>query len=55
MSRYTVIGASGFIGSRLVAALRARGEAVVVALPGESGEGRRRLVATGGTWHVEEN
>ena len=38
-----------------VAALRARGEAVVVALPGESGEGRRRLVATGGTWHVEEN
>ena len=38
-----------------VAALRARGEAVVIALPGETGEGRRRLVAAGGAWHVEES
>ncbi|MFO1314100.1 MAG: ATP phosphoribosyltransferase regulatory subunit [Burkholderiales bacterium] len=38
-----------------VAALRARGEAVVIALPGEAHEGRRRLVAAGGAWHVEEN
>ena len=35
MSRYTVIGASGFIGSRLVAALRARGEEVFAPARGE--------------------
>ncbi|MBK9117349.1 MAG: ATP phosphoribosyltransferase regulatory subunit [Betaproteobacteria bacterium] len=38
-----------------IAALRAEGEAVVIALPGEAAEGRRRLVAAGGAWHVEEN
>jgi ATP phosphoribosyltransferase regulatory subunit len=34
--------------------LRAQGEAVVVALPGETYEGSRRLVRHGGRWRVEE-
>jgi ATP phosphoribosyltransferase regulatory subunit len=40
---------------RAIAALRARGAAVVVALPGETGVGVRRLVADRGEWRVEEN
>lgn len=35
MSRYTVIGASGFIGARLVAALRARGDEVYAPARGD--------------------
>jgi len=34
--------------------LRARGEAVVVALPGEAHEGARRLIKTGAAWRVVE-
>jgi ATP phosphoribosyltransferase regulatory subunit len=33
--------------------LRARGEAVIVALPGEAHEGAQRLVRSGGNWHIE--
>ncbi len=41
--------------AQAIAALRARGEAVVVALPGEAGEAVRRLVEVRGQWVVEEN
>jgi ATP phosphoribosyltransferase regulatory subunit len=37
-----------------IGALRARGDAVVVALPGETNAGGRRLVWVGGEWRVEE-
>lgn len=37
MSRYTVIGAGGFIGARLVAALRGRGESVYAPARGDPG------------------
>ena len=40
---------------RLVAELRARGEAVVVALPGETAGGGRRIVRSGSAWTVEES
>ncbi len=36
-----------------IARLRAQGEAVVIALPGEAHEGARRLVRTGDRWLVE--
>lgn len=39
--------------ARAIAGLRAQGEAVVVALPGETGEGARRLVPRNGRWQVE--
>jgi hypothetical protein len=39
---------------RAIAALRARGEAVVVALPGEGDASDRRLVLVRGAWRVEE-
>jgi len=41
--------------ARAIAALRASGAAVVIALPGETGIGVRRLVADRGEWRVEEN
>lgn len=41
--------------ARAIAALRARGEAVVVALPGEPDVGGRRLALVRGEWQVEEN
>jgi ATP phosphoribosyltransferase regulatory subunit len=40
--------------ARTIEALRAQGESVVVALPGETHESARRLVHKGGSWHVEE-
>ena len=40
--------------ARAIASLRARGESVVVALPGETDNGGRRLVRDGGQWRVEE-
>lgn len=40
--------------ARAIATLRARGESVVVALPGETDSGGRRLVQVGGQWRVEE-
>jgi ATP phosphoribosyltransferase regulatory subunit len=40
--------------ARTVADLRAQGESVVVALPGETDAGGRRLVKAGGRWRVEE-
>ncbi|MCC6195424.1 MAG: ATP phosphoribosyltransferase regulatory subunit [Burkholderiales bacterium] len=40
--------------ARAAAALRARGEAVIVALPGETHEGVRKLVHRSGGWRVEE-
>ncbi|MCC7328147.1 MAG: ATP phosphoribosyltransferase regulatory subunit [Burkholderiales bacterium] len=40
--------------ARAIEALRARGECVVVALPGEAEDGRRRLVRSGGQWRIEE-
>jgi ATP phosphoribosyltransferase regulatory subunit len=41
--------------AQAIAALRARGECVVVALPGETNGSARRLVRDGGQWRVEEN
>jgi ATP phosphoribosyltransferase regulatory subunit len=40
--------------ARLIRDLRARGEAVIVALPGESHAGSRQLVQRNGRWQVEE-
>jgi ATP phosphoribosyltransferase regulatory subunit len=40
--------------TRTIAALRARGESVVVALPDEAHHGARRLVRRGDDWVVEE-
>jgi ATP phosphoribosyltransferase regulatory subunit len=40
--------------ARVIAELRAQGESVVVALPGETNAGARRLVRDGGRWRVEE-
>ncbi|MFO1399093.1 MAG: ATP phosphoribosyltransferase regulatory subunit [Burkholderiales bacterium] len=40
--------------ARAIAELRAQGEAVVVALPGETNAYGRRLVHDGGRWRVEE-
>lgn len=39
--------------ARTIAALRAHGECVIIALPGETKEGVRRLVRHNGHWHVE--
>jgi ATP phosphoribosyltransferase regulatory subunit len=41
--------------TRAIGELRARGEAVVVALPGEPDDGGRRLALVRGEWQVEEN
>jgi len=39
--------------AQAIAALRQQGECVVVALPGESHEGAKRLVKDGGRWRIE--
>ncbi|MFO1323358.1 MAG: ATP phosphoribosyltransferase regulatory subunit [Burkholderiales bacterium] len=41
--------------ARMICELRARGEAVVVALPGEAANGGRSIVRVGGQWRVEES
>jgi nucleoside-diphosphate-sugar epimerase len=43
MTQYTIIGASGFIGSRLLAALHQRGDSVYTPARGEDGMLRREL------------
>jgi ATP phosphoribosyltransferase regulatory subunit len=40
--------------ARMIAELRGQGESVVIALPGETNAGGRRLVKDGGRWKVEE-
>jgi ATP phosphoribosyltransferase regulatory subunit HisZ len=39
--------------AKAVEELRAKGEAVVVALPGETHEDAKRLVRSDGSWHLE--
>jgi hypothetical protein len=39
--------------AKAIAELRAQGECVVVALPGETHEAAKRLVKNGGNWRVE--
>jgi ATP phosphoribosyltransferase regulatory subunit len=41
--------------ARAIADLRAQGESVVVALPGETHEGAQRLIKSGASWRVAES